>query len=192
MYLIPGEPTGNSGEAHFMQRVRRLLRSLLPIDSRDIGVSHTTAGVELYLKRRPAAGGTAKNVQRYRVKSENVDYLVCITWDGTTEGATTVHVAKPPHLRGGSLSTTPTSRTVNTGIQGAPGQSEFITPGYTANGEILAVEPEGGTGIVVLGTAVTWDDLNVDARVWAFPYRAYDICVNGLPKKSIIRGGAPY
>jgi hypothetical protein len=40
--------------------------------------------------------------QRYKVKSEQDDYLTCRTWDGTIEGDTDIAVAKPPSLRGGT------------------------------------------------------------------------------------------
>lgn len=44
-------------------------------------------------------GGTSSDVEQFRFKSEHDDYLICHTWDGVTEGATDVIIAKIYLLR---------------------------------------------------------------------------------------------
>ena len=98
---IPPRPTGSDPEAFFMQRVWDCCFGVESTvqDSPDIIVQKTTRGTA-WLLRRKLALVSPGGMETYRVKSVVADdsgrgnVLVCRTWDGTTEGATDVHVAK--------------------------------------------------------------------------------------------------
>jgi len=115
--------------------------------------------------------GRGAKVTRFRYKSMSGDYLVCRTWDGTTEGDTDVKVAKPYLLR---ESTTRTGYTYNytgdqarTSTKTSDGSTEdqVIVPAYVEDDEIWATKAD--TGVTVGGVDVTYIDLNLDARAWA-------------------------
>ena len=139
-------------------------------------------------RRRVSAGGTSLEIDlsggggaavtRYRLKGIEADRLACVTWDGTTEGTTTVYLAKPFKLR--EAVTTETiegvryNYTYTTGpdslnkyriakIQGQTAEYErcVVTPEWLLNDEIFAIS--GSTGI----SNTTLMDLNLDARAWA-------------------------
>lgn len=123
--------------------------------------------------RGVGGGGT-----RYRVKAVYSTYLVCRTWDGTTEGTSDVYIAKPPHLRwyasawpgytavGAAITFAWSALTGNIDGQrtaaasGATTQTEIVVPvwQYAANGsgisggydEIWADTPAGGTGVTTV------------------------------------------
>jgi len=182
-----------------------VLRQMRELDQRARmgGVGRTRAAyttqrsfVEVVEEDAVAAEQDSIVVQRYRVKTNSFQYLICRTWDGTTEGSTDVYVAKPPHLRV-AVGTDFTQRTVTATPDGggsAVPATETVTPAYSTNSEIFAYEPEGGTGVVTIttpNTAVTWLDINAEERQWLLPLRAIEVCVNGVPRKMVIRGGAP-
>ena len=109
---------------------------------------------------------------RMRVKDHttNNDYLVCRTWDGTTEGDVDIDVAKPFQLRhivanydGLTTLTTTDAQTVTAG-DGVTTETWAVNLAYFVDCEIYAVKvPKGGTGDA---TATEWMDLNVDGRKW--------------------------
>jgi hypothetical protein len=49
---------------------------------------------------------TSGQLQMYRLKSVQGDYITCRTWDGTTEGGSDVYLAKPHKLRNSITSQT--------------------------------------------------------------------------------------
>lgn len=124
---------------------------------------------------------TRRPVSQFLLKSVSDDHLVCRTWDGATEGSANVNVAKPPALRRTGwhgvtvvgITYTYTGTQARTAVQGTTTENQVIIPAYqTASGQyignvIYAVQPQGGTGVVVNGEAVVWQDLNVDGRAWA-------------------------
>ena len=94
--------------------------------------------------RNPKGGGT----QRFRVKSEEDNHLVCRRYDGDHEGDNDVKVAKPWGLR------------VDDGVE-----KTTVNPRYLVDDEIHATAwPLGGTGVEVSGETVTWLDDNRRGR----------------------------
>ncbi len=93
-------------------------------------------------------------IQGTGLSGDHDDYVTCKEWTGSAVTGSAVNVAKPFNLR---IAQKPT---------GGTGTHVCDRP-YTAGEIILAVEPTGGTGV----TDVTFEDINVDAREWAYELR---------------------
>jgi hypothetical protein len=92
------QPGGNDAEAEHHREIYRQANDALPLrGTRHYSVQRRTTGTTFRLRVPPAA--VPLNAQRYRVKGVYSTYLVCRTWNGVSEGAVDVYVAKPPHLR---------------------------------------------------------------------------------------------
>ena len=162
------------------------MRNSRTIGSRFIGSDRTRNGQIIRLNLNtlkrylptPSGGGST----RYIIKSTTDDYLVCRTWDGTTEGDTDVNVAKPwllqktPHdgiSRGGF---TPGNYTANSVYRTVTRDSDsstelqIVIPVWRTDDEIYADQPTGKTGITVSGEELEWMDTNRDSRKWAEYY----------------------
>lgn len=119
-------------------------------------------------------GGAPSGSTRYRVKVVHPDYIQCVSWDGTTEGAA-VNIAKPYLFRGSLAShdgktfsdyTSDGQRKLAT--QGGTVETWEITERWVLNDEIYAEKgPIGGTGVSVSGSPLTLLDTNKDGRNWA-------------------------
>jgi len=138
---------------------------------------------EGYRLARVAQGNAAESsgrATRMRVKntSDFGDYIVCRTWNGTTEGTKDILVALPYLLqrtpfhgqtRNGVTYgyITNRRRTANNGTEVL---TEGVTPSYVLSDEIWAVlAGSGGSGVVEEGTGkpARWLDKNRDGRAWA-------------------------
>lgn len=90
---LPGNLGGGNPLTTWLNRIRRAIarRTLLP----GIGykVRQTEGGTVMEIL--PGSGGSAKFANLYIVKSAMPNYLVCRTYDGTTEGSEDVNVCKP-------------------------------------------------------------------------------------------------
>lgn len=104
------------------------------------------------------------------------DYLICQEVDRGQAQRRVYYVAKPPMLRT-SLSSHNGYTFTRTGVQardasdGSTTESQSVVPAYASGDTIYAAGPLGdGTGVFDVpstGQKVIWQDLNVDARVWA-------------------------
>lgn len=110
--------------------------------------------------------------KRMRVKTIENDYLVCVPWDGATEGEA-VNVAKPFKLRHILANyddltglTTVTSQRVQA-TDGATIENWQVTLNYEEDDEIAAIKPIGGAGVTVGDTDLDWLDVNENGRAWA-------------------------
>jgi hypothetical protein len=179
------KPRSVIGAARFRDVVRALNGLLNPkvtlVDSVKASITISEGGVSYDLPRSGLSSSTVSTdsgAKRYRVKGVYSTYLVCRTWDGSTEGASDVYIAKPPHLRwyasswpgmtiiGTSVTFTWSALTDNidgkrTAHDGTnPDQIEIVCPvwQYAANGagisggydEIWADTPTGGTGVTTV------------------------------------------
>ena len=184
---LPREPSGNAKEVSWF---RILLKCVLQRSIKvgpGLRASYRVDGTLIELEGRAASGGAGGTIQQYKVTVISDDSITCRTWDGTTDGTSDVIVAKPYRLRktpwngitvvydfnGTSYSivysylATPGFRTAQVTVGGTQTtESQAIIPIYKVGDIIYATEPEGGTDVFV-GSAVTWLDLNVDARAWA-------------------------
>lgn len=102
-----------------------------------------------------------------RVKEVLDDYLKCRTWDGTSEGEVDVLVAKPLGLRKsdfdgktiGGIAYVATGTQARTASSGGNSEDQVIRPPYVVDDPIFAVVGiSGGTGVVVSGEAVMFQD----------------------------------
>ena len=184
---VPNPVSGTSLQAGWLARLWSAVRAnrLLP----GLGYKLKYSSLGTLIEIEPSRGGQAANpARRYLVKSVEADYVVCRTWDGTTEGSVDVKVAKPPHLRHSLTSQVINGVTVSYGTYAISGgictrlataggyadQTEMVVPVFQlASGaspddqcEIWADEPEGGTDVQVSGVELTWLDQNRDARAW--------------------------
>jgi len=130
----------------------------------------------------PGGGVAQQTIQRMRIKNVFANYLVCHTWDGSTEGGDNILVAKPFKLRHvlanyntltGLVTLSPVSvQAISTTVVGAGTvtvtETWQVTPNYEHNDEILAVSGHlGGTGVTYGGDELLWIELNENARAWA-------------------------
>ena len=112
---------------------------------------------------------------RFRIKTIQGEYLVCVAWDGATEGTEQITVGRPYLLRTANLAhngvtfvyTNDVTRTASK--VGETDETQVIVPAYAVDDEITAIKGiERGTGVIGPGSSrVVWQDLNIDARAWA-------------------------
>ena len=114
------------------------------------------------------------NCRPFRVVSCDDEYLTCHVYDWTTEGATSIYVAKPPALRKSqyngitrnSITYTYVSAQQRTASDGTNSQTEVIVPSYQDDDVIFAMRAD--TGVFDSGGApVVWQDINDWGRAWA-------------------------
>ncbi len=114
-------------------------------------------------------------IGRFRIKFIEGEYLVCVEWNGATEGTQQFNVARPFLLRTSNLAhngvtfvyTDNVTRTASK--VGEDDETQVIVPAYVVDDEIVALKGiTRGTGAIGTGnTIVVWQDLNIDARAWA-------------------------
>lgn len=187
---IPLFKEGGRGKASVfsasrMNEMVNALNALLnPRISRGPSDEIQIADGSIFFKLKNTGLGGSGTVTRYRVKSWAASTLGCVTWDGTTEGGTTITVAKPYKLRNpasevlwfGPPSAALTNVTVSydyassfadtqsrfASSTGFDTEAQSIFPRYIVNDEIWAAQTGVNTGIA----NVDWIDLNLDARQW--------------------------
>lgn len=154
----------------------------------------------------PTSGAT---IQRFKIIGIQADYLECHTYDGTTEGSTTVLVAKQSNVRksitnesylGINWAVTYTGNAART-LTEIPSPHRVIrqplfptyeTNGTVQNGQVWAVETTGGTGV---SSAPDWLEIGPSRR-WENVFQELEICqtIAGVPtqKKILVPSGDPY
>jgi hypothetical protein len=128
---------------------------------------------------------TCTITQRFLYKSIQDDYLVCRTWNGTTEGDEDVKIARPWLLRRSPRDSTFVAHDLTAGspfpyirkaIKGFAVESQRLVPGYVVNDEIYAtkhidapvlIQDSAGDPAVIYPQAEVWIDDNRDGRCWA-------------------------
>jgi hypothetical protein len=106
-----------------------------------------------------SGSGSSASLQQYQIQSDNGDYWVCFTWDGTTPGTLNVNVIKPSKLRAGTNAITSetirgvtytysytydsTNRYYTRSVSGSDGSSEmdYITPDAIPQQDTLFAAP---------------------------------------------------
>lgn len=144
---------------------------------RGVVVTRTANGT---LLSASAIAGNDVEIKQFRLKSVQDDYLVCRTWDGTTEGETDYNVAKPYDLRrtgwhgvtvtyslesilGASASVSYFYQTGTYRIANGT-EHQGIRPFYVPDKTVIYAVKADHTGVE---DAPDWIDLNTDARAWA-------------------------
>lgn len=121
--------------------------------------------------------GGGSGAGSYRFKSMQGEYIVCRSWDGTTEGGSDVNIAKPFKLRWSAPSVTIDGQSVTYSSYDLTGQKrtatcagasayEAITPRYSVD-DVIWADTVDHTLVTVSGTALTLLDTNRDGRAWA-------------------------
>ena len=156
-----------------LAKVVQMIRGVDGIIVRQAGTNITIS------QRRQARGGTATDAVRMKVTdvSQN-NYIVCQTWNGTTQGTTDINVAKAPQLRHlaenyhyylTSSTTAALSALVTVAPQevtitlqdGITTETWRVNHPYFIGAEIYPVRVEGGTGV----NDCNWIDLDSN-RKW--------------------------
>lgn len=99
------------------------------------------------------------------------DYLICNTWDGTTQGTIPIVVAKPYLLRNlaawNGMTYTYSDSQTREADDGADTEDQVVVPAYVVD-DIIYCQATNFTNI---GDGVTTDmklvDCNLDGRAWA-------------------------
>lgn len=139
-------------------------------------------GVAMPRQVNPNSASSAPEVRRFKISEIKPDYLLCVQWDGITEGAAT-YIAKPFLLRGSATTRTFSGGTLTFGSYTTDGgqreatldavsETQVIVPEYVVGDEIVAVRNvRGKTGVTRedadAEVEVIWLDMNTDARAWA-------------------------
>jgi hypothetical protein len=185
----PGKPQINSAED--MNVLVAILRSMVNMqitrgDSDKVIISDGNWVIQIaqdLTKLTQIAGsGGGTTAQQYRLKSVQGDYVTCHTWDGTTEGSTSVFIAKEWWLRTSLTGFTDPNGNVHvftypggttgfgifrTDTVSGNAQNQVVCPPFTLN-ELIYALPVDHTGVAVSGTELTLVMTDRSA-LWCFP-----------------------
>jgi len=119
-------------------------------------------------------------IKMFKVVSVEADYLICHSWDGTTEGTTPITVALPYLLRRTpfdfltrkNITYTYTTNIEREADNGDDTETQVIVASYEIGDIIYGSQGVlGGTGVIdTAGDSVSWLDLNIDGRYWAMKF----------------------
>ena len=167
----PNRLSGNSPIIPWLNSLRDFAVAIVPRPGIGHKTKYTSNGVMFEIE----PSGLGLKIARYRFKSMGTDHLVCRTWDGTTDGASDIFIAKSPKLRFSITSETIDVLTItyssyNIGSQtrvatGTISENQAIVPRFLVNDIIYAVS--ASTGVTVSSSPVSLIDLNLDARAWS-------------------------
>jgi hypothetical protein len=174
----PNPVTPNGFLASWLNRFRAAATANRLLSGPGYKVRETAQGTTLDIEK--GAGGS--KIQTFKYKSMQGDYLVCRSWDGTTEGASDVYVGKATKLRhsitsetidGTAYAYSAYSLTAQTRVStpaGGAAENQIVVPRYLANDIIYAMA--GRTFLAAVGTPpnttqITLMDLNIDGRAWS-------------------------
>lgn len=179
---VPQLPVGKDPITVWYNKVSNAIPSNRMASGPGYRIQQTSRGT--ILRMEPVESG-GNECQRMQVQSVQGDYITCKTYNGVTTGSTVIYVAKPVELRHsvtneqiGTIAVTYTNyATASNGActrtaaaSGYDNQSEMVLPTYhtgsTSLSEIIADEPNGGTGVTNAGKPLTYMDTNRDARAW--------------------------
>src|SRR5882724_10922148 len=95
--MAPPRPGGSNSQARWFQWAHDSILSLRPQDVPGAIVHRTSRGT-ISIPRAVKNGGGSP-ISAYRLKEHQDDYLVVVTWNGTTEGEKLIVIGKPPELQ---------------------------------------------------------------------------------------------
>ena len=166
--------------AEAINRVSDFAASMQILRGKSYRVRKTTSGQLLdFEKAKETQTIDGLVIQRFYIYEESDDYLDCLRAD--TDGnpyGDLVKVAKPMALRVstyhgqsnsdlGGVFTISYQSSSNRRFTDSDGRywDEVLWPPYlSGDTDIYACEPDGGTGLTVSGTVLTWLDMNLNAR----------------------------
>ena len=111
-------------------------------------------------------------IRRLEISVVGADVLTCLTFNANADERQIIYVARPPLLRSTNTSHNGIAFTgYDVNSRTADTEAQSLVPPYLAGDVIFAMGPiPTGSGIVnfpQVGDVVVWQDMNVDARVWA-------------------------
>jgi hypothetical protein len=173
----PNPTTGGDHAQNFFNRMRNAGNANRPAKGNGYGVRRSTNGFRLALNRGPVG----IEVTTYHLQEVHDEYLLCVTWDGETEGTEQIKIAKPDKLRSSvdeeeidGITVTyssydPTAQTRHASSGAAPNTTEedqVIVPRYLTDDVIFAA-PVKSMAVDEDGEDILLLDLNISARAWA-------------------------
>ena len=183
--ILPSPPVGYSAEAVWMRRMHDFVSSLKLLPGVGYRIRQTPRGVILEMGQSPGGPNTSRalDVRTFQVTSADVsgDCIACLLFDPVTESTSgsAVRVALPWLMQSwNTVKTVPifgevdytytlsAQKRVASWSSGANIEVQLITEPYAVGDVITAVSAT--TGVVYSSADVTWLDLNVDGRAWAW------------------------
>jgi hypothetical protein len=181
-YFTRGKDGPQIGKSEDMNRIVRRVNALSLLRVRRGSSDAFFLGDDeavLQIKRSGGDAGSSIGTERFRLKSVQANYLTCRPWDGATELAIDVLIAKPYQLREALPSPrteagTAYTLTYTTGIDsnnrkriktaGSLAETQLVAPVWVVNDEIYSIESDTG---VVDGSGKPITRLMVcEARQW--------------------------
>lgn len=174
MIKVPGDLGGLHPLANWLNRLKEALRARTLLPGVGYKLRETTNGVILQIQPGGTGGGRSA---AYRVKSANGDYLVCRTYNGTSEGSEDVNIAKPFDARQLTSETLDGVATTYTYTGAATVLNRFRTASFSGTTEQQQVVPlwkvDGLIRVMSIDySGVTVDDadlklMEISSRAWA-------------------------
>ena len=204
---IPTKPSGDGKSSDWFRWAHDQLVAFSNMKIRGGRIEKGTNSCNIIPAASAVSGGIATPQPdpifvQLKVKTIKDNYLVCRTWDGTSEGAEDINTAKPIRLRRITYDTkeetilgfthTFAYGSANRRVATVSGKAwkQNVYPEYKAEDVIYATMPSGGTGVIDadnLSIAVDYLDLNIDCRTWE---TVIGICDGGKVKE-MLAGTAP-
>lgn len=175
--IEPKAILGSSGQANFIERLRRVVQSLKILPGRGYRVKQTTDGIQLEIDILGGGSPIASTVAIQEMQITEIggaslwDYFVAQKIASASPDGTDVNVAKaythrpsntPQTVDGVSVDLTYSDDNTRTADDGSNTQIEVSYPRYREGDRIFACRVSNGTSDP---DAPTW--LDITARVWA-------------------------
>jgi hypothetical protein len=169
---LPNPTTNDNRASAWMRRLQQGVRANQLTSSGRVKVRRGTLGLSLDV---PGSGGP---ISTWRFKEMSTDYIICRSWDGTTEGSTDVKIAKAPELRFSITSEVIDGDTVNydgydldaqtrNASDGTTTETQVIVPRYLPDVTIIFACRANSLGKDDDDNPIGLLDLNVAGRAWA-------------------------
>ena len=211
MTPIPRDPTGSHPLVNWCKQISKCVRERTIINYHNGDIDRTSDGVRLKGRLGGGAGGgsggtSVVEIDRYTVVTVVRNVLLCRQVSDSSNGDYTP-IAKPfeldPDRAKGDGDTahpytyppsngTPSEIAATTRWRTSRLSTESVYPAYASGSVIFAMRgSNAGTGVTYNGTAVEWQDMNVDGRIFLTDLNTYEVCSQGVFKLVQIRGTNP-
>lgn len=174
----PGRLTGSNPLAGWLNKLRECVAANEITSIKGGRLSCGPGGTQLLVDGGRGGGGAS--VKLLKFYQGRPDYIVCHSWDGTTEGTDAIYVAKPPRLRESATEEDGYDYTFSgdqpnrkrTKATDPPGQSEdqYVTPEWIVGDIMYAIGPVN-TGVLTASPDTAGDGVSLllisDSRAWA-------------------------
>lgn len=162
----PKPTTGLGYHPTWLNQILAFVRANVIIPGPGYRLRRTAGGMVLDIESRGGSAAATGGTQ-YHLKTVQSDYITCRTWDGSSDGATDIHIAKPYKwrnsiasdlLQGITHTYTYTSNVDGLGVDNvsrinswsSTSETEMMFPVWVFN-EIIHAVPMNHTGVTVSG-----------------------------------------